>query len=350
MGRGSDLATIEDVAARAKVSRMTVSRVINKKGYVGAETRQRVEAAIRELNYRPNILAKALVTKRTSIIAYVMIDISDPFHNLVKQGFESIAYHGRYTSMMCDVHSEERQRDYFNMFQEICIGGAVFHHLAVTQAQINELEQAGIQCVLIDNEYDLPDVSCVNTDNYAGGRMAARHLYEKGHRRIGCIHGTLSPSDSNSPPRYKDTFQFRIWQQRTAGFVDELAKHGLEAAGFFLCSGDMKMADTLSFDIVDAILSEKDPITAIYCEDDVMALTIYKRLQERGIKVPEQIAIIGHDGLDMVKALHPQITTIEQPRYEMGHLAAQMLIERIEKGTPPRRVLLQPKLLVGEST
>ena len=130
---------------------MTVSRVINKKGYVSVEARKRVEAAVKELNYRPNILAKALVTKRTSILAYVMIDISDPFHNRVKQGFESIAYHGRYTSMMCDVHSAERQRDYFNMFHEIRIGGAVFHHLAVTKEQIRELEQAGIQCVLLDN-------------------------------------------------------------------------------------------------------------------------------------------------------------------------------------------------------
>ena len=106
------MATIEDVAARAGVSRMTVSRVINKKGYVSAEARERVEAAVKELNYKPNILAKALVTKRTSILAYVMIDISDPFHNLVKQGFESIAYHGPSTTMLCDVHSAERQRDY----------------------------------------------------------------------------------------------------------------------------------------------------------------------------------------------------------------------------------------------
>ncbi|MBE6645418.1 MAG: LacI family transcriptional regulator [Ruminococcaceae bacterium] len=342
--------TIEDVAKRAGVSRMTVSRVINKKGYVSAEARARVEAAVKELNYKPNILAKALVTKRTSILAYVMIDISDPFHNLVKQGFESIAYHGRYTSMMCDVHSAERQRDYFNMFQEICIGGAVFHHLAVTGEQIGELEAAGIQCVLLDNEYDLPGVSCINTDNYAGGRMAAEHLYERGHRRIGCIHGVLSPEQSGAHTRYKDSFQFRIWQQRTAGFADALRERGLDAAGYFLCNGDLDIAEELSHGIVDKILSEKEPITAVYCEDDVMALTVYKRLQERGVKVPEDIAIIGHDGLDMIKAVHPQITTIEQPRYEMGRLAAEILIEQIEKGEPPRNVVLKPRLLVGETT
>ena len=344
------MATIEDVAARAGVSRMTVSRVVNKKGYVSSDARERVEKAIKELNYRPNILAKALVTKRTSILAYVMVDISDPFHNLVKQGFESIAYHGRYTSMMCDVHSAERQRDYFNMFQEICIGGAVFHHLAVTEEQIRELEAAGIQCVLLDNEYDLPGVSCINTDNYAGGRMAARHLFEKGHRRIGCVHGELSQGNVTANTPYKDTFQFRIWQQRTSGFVDELREHGLEPAGFFLCNGQPDIAESVSFDIVEKVLSEKEPITALYCEDDVMALTIYKRLQERGIKVPEQIAIIGHDGLDMVKMVHPQITTIEQPRYEMGRLAAEILIEQIEKGEAPRNYLLKPSLLIGETT
>ena len=344
------MATIEDVAARAGVSRMTVSRVINKKGYVSAEARERVEAAVKELNYKPNILAKALVTKRTSILAYVMIDISDPFHNLVKQGFESIAYHGRYTSMMCDVHSAERQRDYFNMFQEICIGGAVFHHLAVTEAQIRELEQAGVQCVLLDNEFDLPGVSCINTDNYAGGRMAAEHLLERGYRRIGCVHGALEPSDSTDSVRYKDTFQFRIWQQRTAGFVDALAVHGVEPAGFFLSNGRWEQAEKMASEIVNGILSAKEPITALYCEDDIMALTVYKRLQERGVKIPEQIAIIGHDGLDMIRMLHPQITTIEQPRYEMGKLAAEILIEQIEQGTPPRNVVLQPRLLVGETT
>ena len=345
------MVTIEDVAKHACVSRMTVSRVINNKGYVGAETRRRVEASIKELNYRPNILAKALVTKRTSIIAYVMIDISDPFHNLVKQGFESIAYHGRYTSMMCDVHSAMRQRDYFNMFREICIGGEVFHHLAVTKEQVDELREAGIQCVLLDNEYDIEGVSCINTDNYSGGRMAAEHLFERGHRRIGCIHGVLSAEDGGVHTRYKDTFQFRIWQQRTAGFVDALRERGVEPAGFFLCNGDLDIAESLSHGIVDKILSEKDaPITAIYCEDDVMALTVYKRLQERGIKVPEQMAIIGHDGLDMVKAVHPQITTIEQPRYEMGRLAAEMLIEEIENKAEPRNVTLKPRLLVGETT
>lgn len=344
------MATIEDVAALANVSRMTVSRVINNSGYVGAETRKRVEAAIKELHYKPNLLAKALVTKQNKIIAYVMINISDPFHNQVKQGFEAIAYRERYTSMMCDVHSAERQRDYINMFQENCIGGAVFHHLAITQEQLRELEDAGVRCVLLDNEYDLPDVSTVSTNNYTGARMAVEHLYEKGHRRIGCVHGILAPYESEDPIPYEDTFQFRIWQQRTAGFTDAMADFGLIPAGFFPCNGLPELAEQLSYGIVEQILSQKERLTALYCENDIMALAIFKRLQERNISVPGQIAIIGHDGLDVVSMLHPQITTIAQPRYEMGRLAAQMLLDRIDRNAAPAHVTLQPCLQPGETT
>ena len=178
--------------------------------------------------------------------------------------------------------------------------------------------------------------------------MAAEHLWERGHRRIGCVHGELTPSNGTSSIRYKDTFQFRIWQQRTRGFVDALAEHGLQPAGFFLSNGRLELAEQTSYDIVDKILSSEEPITALYCEDDVMALTVYKRLQERGIKVPEQIAVMGYDGLDMIKMLHPQITTVEQPRYEMGRQAAQLLIEQIEQGTKIWEDIFV--LLIGETT
>ena len=344
------MATIKDVAALADVSRMTVSRVINNNGYVGAETRERVEKAIKELNYKPNLLAKALVTKQNKIIAYVMVNISDPFHNLVKQGFESIAYHGRYTSMMCDVHSAERQRDYINMFQESRISGAVFHHLAITKKQVEELEKAGVRCVMLDNEYDIADVSSISTDNYAGAQMAAEHLYEKGHRRVACIHGYLEPGDKEEPILYEDSFQFKIWRQRTNGFTDGLAKFGIAPAMYFACDSRLDGAERASEKIVDEIMNQDEPVTAVYCENDIMAVAILKRLQEKNVRVPEDIAIMGHDGLDMVRILHPQITTIEQPRYEMGRLASQILIDDIENDAEPRQIMLKPKLSKGETT
>lgn len=344
------MATIEDVAQRAQVSRMTVSRVINNKGYVGAETRKKVEDAIKELNYKPNLLARSLVTRQNKVIAYVMVNISDPFHSKVEQGFESVAYHGRYTSMICAVHSEERHRDYINMFQENCIGGVVFHHLDITQQQVEELESAGVKCLLMDNECDIPNVSCINTDNYAGARMAVEHLYEKGHRKIGCVHGVMEPYEWDGFIPYEDTFQFRIWKQRTAGFTDAMKDLGLEPAGFFLCNGRAELAEDDVHSIVDDLMARKDKITALYCENDIMAFAILKRLQEMNIRVPDDVAIVGHDGLDLINLIHPQLTTIEQPRDEMGRLAAQMLIDLIDNNAKPASVLLKPRLAPGKTT
>ena len=343
------MATIEDVAAKANVSRMTVSRVINNSGYVSAATRSRVEEVIKEMNFKPNMLAKALATRQQKTLAYVMVNISDPFHNLVKQGFESVAYHAGYTGIMCDVHSAARQQDYIDSFQENKTGGVAFHHLAITQSIIDELEQSGTKCVLIDNEFELPSVSSVNTDNYLGAQMAVDHLCERGYRRIGCIHGILEPYEGTNVP-YEDTFQFRIWQQRSAGFMDAMSRHGLVPDVFFTCNGRADIAEKQSGEIVERLLAMPEAPQALYCENDTIALAILKRLQEHKIDVPGQIALIGHDGLDVVRLLHPEITTVAQPRYEMGRLAARLLIDAIEKKGEAEHHILKPSLFIGETT
>lgn len=345
-----NLATIEDVARIAGVSRMTVSRVVNNSGYVGEDTREKVKKAIKDLDYKPNLLAKALVTKKQKTLAYVMVNISDPFHNVVKQGFESIAYHGSYTSIMCDVHSAQRQQDYLDSFLENRTGGVVFHHLAISGEQVKHLVSSGVHVVLMDNEFEIDSVPTIATDNYGGAKMAVNHLIERGHKRIACVHGILEPYESDKEVPYEDTFQFQIWQQRTKGFTDAMKEAGLVPAGYFQSNGRTDIAEEKSYQIADEILSRNEPITAIYCENDIIALTMLKRFQEKHIKVPEQIAIVGHDGLDMVKMLHPQITTIEQPRYEMGRRAAQLLIDQIENGGETKHIVLKPKLVIGETS
>lgn len=344
------MATIVDVAKEAGVSRMTVSRAINNSGYVSAEARERIEEAVKRLDYKPNLLAKALVTRQQRTLAYVMVNISDPFHNLVKQGFESVAYHRGYTSIMCDVHSAERQQDYINSFQENRTGGVAFHHLAITKEQTDRLGAYGISCVLIDNEWNIPGISSVCTDNVGGAKMAVDHLFDRGYRRVGCIHGVLEPYQSEAAIPYEDTFQFRIWRQRTKGFHEAMKAHGLDPACFFVCNGRAEIAEKQSEEIVNAILNMKEMPDALYCENDVIALSILKRLQEHHIQIPDQIALIGHDGLDMVKMLHPEVTTIAQPRYEIGKVAAELLINQIEKKSAPEQIILYPKLQLGETT
>ena len=340
------MATIEDVAKRAGVSRMTVSRVINNTGYIKQETKERVLDAIEDLKYRPNRVAKMLVTRVNRTIAHVMVNISDPFHNMVNQGFESVAFRSQYTTMMCDAHSPSRANDYINLFLENRMGGVVFHHLAITAEQVQELEEGGVHCVLMDNEQDIPDVSAVNTDNRAGGAMAAEYLVSKGHRRIACVHGVLSRPEGDDIP-YEDTFQFRLWQERTQGFTEAMRRLGVEPAGYFQSNGLFQSAERLAGGIVDELLGAENRATAIYCENDIIAVSILNELQKRGMRVPEDFAVVGHDGLDLCRMRHPHITTIAQPRYEMGRAAAELLIGHIEKRRDKETVVLMPKLVIG---
>lgn len=341
------MATIDDVARAAEVSRMTVSRVINNKGYVKKETRQRIQEAIDVLKYRPSIIAKTLATRKNRTIAYVMVNISDPFHNLVIQGIESIAYKSQYTTMICDSHSPNRLLDYIDMFSDHCLSGAIFHHLDITAEQVYALESNGTHCVMMDNEEDLDGVSSINTDNYSGAQLAVEYLHSRGHRIIGCVHGLLSPSDEKDVP-YEDTFQFKLWEQRTQGYKDAMKLLNLNSI-LFQSNGRMELAGNFSRSIVAEIKEMKNKPTALYCENDIIAISMINQLQEHGISVPDDIAIIGHDGLDVCKMIHPYITTITQPRFSMGQKAGRMLIDLVEEKGSIQKILLQPSLQIGET-
>lgn len=346
------MATIEEVAKLAGVSRQTVSRVINNNGYVEAGTRERVRQAIKELNYRPNMLAKALVTRHSHTVAHVMTNISDPFHNLVNQGFEKVAFNRGYTSMMCDAHSYRRTCDYINMFKDHRIGGVVFHHLAITREQAEDLKENGVKCVLMDNETQLPGFSSVVTDNYNGGYMAVEHLVEKGHRKIACVHGMLElpPDIDIGKIPYEDTFQFDIWIQRTKGFQDAVRDFGLAPARLYQSHGRHEFAVKYAEEIVKDLAENPGRITALYCENDIMAIAILAKCQEKGMKVPDDIALIGHDGLDLCSILHPYITTVSQPRFEMGTRSAEILIDEIEGRAGVTAEVMKPQVIQGETT
>lgn len=340
--------TIDDVARRAGVSRMTVSRAINSSGYIRKETRERILQAIEELKYRPNLVAKTLITHRSHTMAYVMVNISDPFHNMVSQGLESVAFKGRYTAMVCDAHSPSREKDYVHMFLDHRIGGVIFHHLAITSAQAAELKDYGVQCVMMDNEEPIEGIPAINTDNRAGGRMAVEYLASRGHTRIACLHGSLTRPEGEGVP-YEDTFQFGIWRERTEGFIETMRSMNLVPAGLYLSNGRFELAAALAPGILDSILDMSPRPTAMYCENDMMAVAMLNELQARGVRIPRDMAVIGHDGLDICRMLHPYITTVAQPRYEMGRQAALALIRCIETACAPETVVLQPSLMPGET-
>lgn len=342
------LVTIADVAKRANVSMMTVSRVINSNGHVSEQTRMRVQEAIDLLGYRPNMLAKGLATGRSKLIAYVMSNLSDPFHSLVSKGIENACFDRSYTVIICDTGSDQRVEDCIDMLIDRQIDGAIFHHLNMSQEQISRLSNGNVRCVMIDNEEELQEVSSVDSDNYQGGMMATEHLIAKGHRNIGCITGFLN--DPGSCEEYIDEFQRKIWRDRTQGYLDALKTAGLPRGVIYEGSGGLKQGFLLAQGYIREIMQLPEPPTALYCGNDVIALGALSELLEMKAPVPERMAIVGHDGLEMSTILYPRVTTIVQPRYEMGFTAANMLLDIIEHCAPVEHKVICSTLFQGDTT
>ncbi len=327
--------TIKDVAKKAGVSVMTVSRVINNNGYVNEETRKKVLLAIDELNYRPNLVAKSLITGRTNTIAHIMVNIANLFHPKVIKGVEDAGYQNNYSVVVCDADSKDKEIEYISNLSDRFVDGMIFHHLNITEAQIKELTEKNIKCVLIDNEQIVDGCINVVTDDVYGGYLAGRHLLEKGHRRIAIIHGSLEYNIDKATKEYEETFQFSIWNKRLEGFVKALEEYDLSLDKNYMFEGEGTTAKSINsgYSAMEQILSLKEKPTAIYAQNDHMAIGAINAAIEAGYSVPEDFSIIGHDGLDIDELIIPKLTTIEQPRYEMGFKAAQSLIELIEGKT-----------------
>ncbi|NLD58378.1 MAG: LacI family transcriptional regulator [Clostridiales bacterium] len=342
------MATIADVAKQAKVSMMTVSRVINNSPNVRAATKKRVLSAIDQLNYQPNMVAKGLATGRSGLIAYVVTDISVMYYGLVSKGIENACFDRGYTVIIYEVCSKERMSDCIDMMLSRRIDGAIFHDANLLPEQAERLSAAGVRCVTIDNEIDLGDVSRVDTDNLGGGRLAAEHLLSRGHRSIGVMTGILEDAGPDAP--YVDTFQRRVWRERTQGFVGALREAGLAPA--FLAEGCASLSEGFRAGqvMMREILARADRPSAVYCENDIMALGAVSKLMESGVPFPDSMAVIGHDGLEMCIGLYPHITTVVQPRYRIGQVAAGMLLERIENGPPAAYRALPSTIFQGDTT
>ncbi len=346
------MATISDVAKRAGVSVMTVSRVINKSARVSDDMIERVNRAISELNYRPNMVARGLATRHTHMIAYVFSNLANPFFAAVSMGIQNACAEKGYTMILFDITSAERFNECLDTLIDRRIDGVVFHHLDVRQENVDSLRSNGVCVATIDNEVDLEGVTSVNGDDYEAARMATRHLIDRGYRRIGCVHEQYEDrSDENRGKKdYIQLFQRRIWKNRTRGFLDEMRSASLEPVCMIEGSGTADIAFAEDKESLQRILAPENRPCALYCENDIIALAVLSESMRQGIRVPQEIAIIGHDGLDYGMMLYPRLTTVCQPRYEMGSLAAHRLIDTIEHKSENEIIFTHSTVVAGDTT
>lgn len=323
--------SIFDVAKKSGLSVVTVSRVLNGAETVREKNRQKVLEAIRELDYRPNAAARSLARGKTGIIGLIVTTLQDSFFDaIVKEMNEVLAMHGYFLAISVSDGLGSDGSHY--LIQEDRVDGLILLSPMEEDSYIVEMKRRGIPYVLIDNQKPENDAFSVTINNLRGGYAAAVHLLELGHTSIAHLCGNET---------------FRSTRERRAGFLQALEEKGI--APFEIVNGDFEIA--FGYETGKRWLEQGTLPSAVFAGDDNIALGVVNALMEAGVRVPDQVAVVGYDDQYIASQLHPQMTTVRQPADKIGQAAAEMLLKRIE-GKNKRSAVqrIDPELIVREST
>ena len=330
--------TIRDVAKLAGVSPMTVSRVINGSPKVTPETRERVEAAIAELRYVPNTLARGLTQQRSGTIGMVVPDLGDPFFTLVLRGAEQVARAAEYRVIVCNTASDrDLEANYIENLIANQVDGVILAPVDNDSKRIVDWMAArAMPHVLIDRSIPGVDADIVQGDSVVGARMLVDHLVANGHRRIGHI------TESQSVSTARDRFQ---------GYREALDANGIPFDPELVAEGSGATIDGARGATAE-LLGRGVEFSAILAVNNLAAVGVVLALREAGYSVPGDIAVACFDDIELAAYLCPFLTVLAQPATAYGAIATQLLIDRIQGTAPEERqvVILPGELIVREST
>lgn len=328
------MATIQDVAKAAGVSVATVSRVLNNSSSVIPETRETVLEAIRKLNYQPNLLGRNLRRMETRMVLVLLPNVSNPFYSRIVKGIEDVAHKNGYTVMLCNTDSDKHREDmYLELLRNRLSDGVIFMESEQGREELIELSKAFpvVQC----SEYkENIDVDHISIDNFAAAYKAVTHLISLGHKRIAMI------SCRN---------QLISTKKREEGYKKALQDAGIEFDPSLLFYGDYGFKSGLRAGkrIVDL---EQKP-TGVFAISDVMAIGAIRAFKEAGYRVPEDIGVIGFDDISFASMYDPMLTTVAQPKYDMGCEAMNLLLRKMKgESKLPVKLTLEHSLKIREST
>jgi LacI family transcriptional regulator len=329
------MTTIREVAESAGVSYATVSHVINNTRVVSQETRNRVLAAMTKLNYRPNALARSLRQGRTNTMGLVLPDSANPFFAEISRSIEDEAFKKGYSVILCNTELDtQRELFYVDVLSKKQVDGIIFVAAGDQADSLDFLLRENMPVVMIDRDIPNVEVDAVLTDNQLGGFLATRHLIEIGHKHIACIAGPSSITPS---------------AERIIGYRRALEQAGLPYDETLILRGDYHAQSGM--EIAHSILKLEPRPTAIFAMNDLMALGALRAAAEAGYSVPKDLAVVGYDDLELAHFTNPPLTTIAQPKKQIGARAIDLLVERIaHKDRPPSRLVLPPELIVRRST
>jgi len=330
--------TIKDVAQAAGVSHMTVSRVINRRPEVTADTRSRVEHAIQSLEYAPNVHARGLVRQTSEVIGLLVSDIRNPYIGEVADAVHRVADEEGYVVNMCVTNYDvQREIHALNSLVARRVAGLIFTrpNREASDERIVALAEQRVPIVTIGRELAHPAISMVSTNVYDGAYQATKHLLDLGHRRFGFITGS---------PRVG------FGHLKVQGCRDALAERGLTLEPELIVESDLSVRN--GYLAMQFLLRRSRPPTAVIAITDAVAIGAMGAVAAEGRSIPDDLSIVGFNDISYAASVHPPLTTVQEPMYELGELAARVLLDTIRHGKSARavRTVLNCALVIRGST
>jgi LacI family transcriptional regulator len=328
------MTTIKEVAARAGVSSATVSHVINGTRYVSDAVREQVHNAMTELGYRHNTLARSLRSGQTQTLGLVLPDSAIRFFAELGHSIEIAAFDLGYSVFLCNTENDfEKEMLYTDVLTKKQVDGMIFVAAGERSDSLKILLEMDLPTVVMDRDFPDLELDIVLTDNLQGGYLATQHLISLGHQRIGCIAG---PSGINPSAL------------RVTGYKRALQTSAIPVEPALIMNADFH--PETGWEAARVMLLRPNPPTAIFACNDLMAMGVLLAATEFGLDVPKNLAVVGYDDIELASYTNPPLTTIKQPKAEMGLATLNFLLDRIkDKQSVSQRALLPVSLVVRGS-
>ncbi|OXX70715.1 substrate-binding domain-containing protein [Vibrio sp. V03_P4A6T147] len=329
------MATMKDIARLAGVSTSTVSHVINKSRYVSNEIAERVNKAAQDLNYAPSALARSLKMNRTRTIGMLVTTSTNPFFGEVVKGVERSCYHKGYNLILCNTEGDsQRMQASINTLLQKRVDGLLLMCSTLEGERIDVFERyPDIPVVVMDWGPMLFPSDKIQDNSLRGGYIAANYLIECGHKEIGCITGPLIRHQA---------------QMRYEGYKRAVLEAGLDIYPNWIVESDFECEG--GYEAFNKMLAKGPLPSAIFVSNDMMAMGVINAANEKGIRIPEDLSLMGYDDIHIARFMSPALTTIHQPKYRLGKAAVDTLLARLEnEALEPQIVQLEPTLVVRKS-
>jgi LacI family transcriptional regulator len=328
--------TIKDIAKKAGVSYSTVSRALNNDKIIKQETRERIARIAREMGYKPNAIARGLVMKETNTLGLVIPDITNPFYPEVARGIEECANEYGYTIFLCNSNWDSvKENKYIDILQSKRVDGIIVAPVSQELDIIRKTYAASMPVVFVGKKIEFSNSSYVVIDNRKGGFIATEYLLNKGYTRIAFIGGLEKDSTNHD---------------RLMGYQDALKINNIPVDPSIIKQGSFKRES--GYDSMISLLEQGNEIQAVFAGNDVIAFGVMQAIRAKGLRIPEDIAVVGFDNIPISGYPEISLTTVDQDKYKIGRLAAEMAINYIKNSEDTwesKAVVLEPKLVVRNS-